>query len=503
MGRVKDGRMNGNGTLEKRGDIWLARWVVNGKRFTRSTECKVSGGKKAKKEAEKKLKEFTLEFRTKDEKLIIEKQMARIAGIETKIAEIDAKKPAIRMMEGWSVYLASQSRPRSGADTLRNYEQQYFIFVDWLKEHHPDVEELRQVTRVIAEEYAKDLLAGTPDEESAKITEARKWLYRFDYRRKTRPNQHPLSPEAEASVNKRRALAARTIRKPIRGNTFNKHMNALTLIWRHVSRDERARFTDNPWGYDEETGDGIRRIILNHAERPHKRRNLTIEEVFRLLKTATGELRTLIALGFYTGLRLGDAVQLEWENIDRVTGTINARSRKTDTETCTKVHPALGRILEAAGMKSSGFVMPKLARTYRSGKSGRVEISEMISALFNSIGIKTKCEGEDGKRARSDCGFHSLRHTFVTALRARGATLQVAKELAGHNSDRMTEHYTHDDERAVLALPDVVGDKPTNAKTYPYSLSDFRAVLSGLSPEDRATAVKECAAELKNTRSAK
>ena len=35
------------------------------------------------------------------------------------------------------------------------------------------------------------------------------------------------------------------------------------------------------------------------------------------------------------------------------------------------------------------------------------------------------------------------------------------------------------------------------------SLSDFRAVLSGLSPEDRATAVKECAAELKKTRSAK
>ena len=503
MGRVKEGRMNGNGTLEKRGDVWLARWTVNGKRFTRSTGCKISGGKKAKKEAEKKLKEFTLEFRTKDEKRIIENQMAHLAGIDEKITAIDAKKPAIRLMEGWSVYLASQSRPRSGADTLRNYEQQYFIFVDWLKEHHPDVKELRQVSQEIAEEYARDLLAGTPEKEATKITEARKWLYRFDYRRKTRPNQRPLSSEEEKSVNERRALAARTIRKPIRGNTFNKHMNALTLIWRHVSRDEEARFTDNPWGYDDETGAGIRRIVLNHAERPHKRRNLTIEEVFRILKTAKGELRTLIALGFYTGLRLGDAVQLEWGNIDRVTGTITVRSRKTDTETTTKVHPALGRILESAGMKASGYVMPSLARTYRSGKSGRVEISAKISELFTSLGIKTKCEGEDGKRASSDCGFHSLRHTFVTALRSNGATLQVAKELAGHNSDRMTEHYTHEDERAVLALPDVIGAKPTYAKAYPYSLTDFRTVLAGLSPEDRATAIKECTVELKKTRSAK
>ena len=499
MGRVKEGRMNGNGTLERRGDIWLARWTVDGKRFTRSTECKVSGGKKAKKEAEKKLREFTLEYRMKDEKLIIEKQMARIAGIETRIAEIDARKPAIRMMEGWSVYLASQSRPRSGADTLHNYEQQYFIFVDWLKEHHPDVEELRQVTREIAEEYAKALLAGTPAEESARITEARKWLYRFDYRRKTRPGPKELSPETERTVATRRELAIRKIRKPIRGNTFNKHMNALTLIWRHVGRDERARLTDNPWDYDERTGDGIRRIVLNHAERPHKRRVLTIEEVFNILRKAKGELRTLIALGFYTGLRLGDAVQLKWENIDRVTGTIGVRSRKTDTETCTKVHPALGRILEASGMKSSGDVMPRLARTYRSGKSGRVKVSAMITDVFNAVGIRTKFDGEDGKRARPDCGFHSLRHTFVTALRSRGATLQIAKELAGHNSDRMTEHYTHDDERAVLSLPDIVGNSPSVTTTYPYSLADFRAVLAGLSPEDRATALGECAAEHKRT----
>ena len=80
-------------------------------------------------------------------------------------------------------------------------------------------------------------------------------------------------------------------------------------------------------------------------------------------------------------------------------------------------------------------------------------MSKMVGDLFESIGINTKF-AEDGRRARPDCGFHSLRHTFVTMLRANGVKLQTAKELAGHHSDRMTEHYTHEDGSAVLALPD-------------------------------------------------
>ena len=180
---------------------------------------------------------------------------------------------------------------------------------------------------------------------------------------------------------------------------------------------------------------------------------MTVAEVYNLLGAATGELKVLIAVGIYTGLRLGDAVLLQWANIDRVTGIITVRSRKTDTETRAAVHPFLARTIQAETKAKHGYIMPKLARLYLSGKSGRVKLSNMISGLFESIGINTKF-APDGRRARSDCGFHSLRHTFVTMLRANGVKLQTAKELAGHHTDRMTEHYTHEDGRAVLALPD-------------------------------------------------
>ena len=440
------------GHLEDHNGTSRATWMVNGKRFTRSTGCKVSGGKAAKKAAEEKLEEFTHDYTLKDEKLILEKQVARLGGVKQEIAQEEAKKPALRFMEGWTAYVQSQSRPRSGAGTMRNYEQQYFIFVDWLKEHHGDISEMREITPGIAEEYAQFLLTGTPKAEQDEITTARKWLYRFDYRTK-RDGERTLSAEAKQAIEKRRELAARVIRQPVRGNTFNKHVNALALIWRHVARHDKARITCNPWGFDEDTGDGIRRIVLNHAERPHARRALTYEEVYHLLKAATGEMKVLVAVGVYTGLRLGDAVLLDWGSIDRVTGVITVRSRKTDTETRAAVHPFLARILQAETKKPVGYVMPKLAKLYLSGRSGRVKLSNMISELFESVGITTKF-AEDGKRARSDCGFHSLRHTFVTMLRANGVKLQTAKELAGHHTERMTEHYTHEDGSAVLALPD-------------------------------------------------
>ena len=37
-------RTNRSGSLEKHGGYWLVRWMVDDKRYTRSTGCMVSGG---------------------------------------------------------------------------------------------------------------------------------------------------------------------------------------------------------------------------------------------------------------------------------------------------------------------------------------------------------------------------------------------------------------------------------------------------------------------------
>ena len=497
-------RKKRSGSLEQRGGIWLARWMIDGKRFTRSTGEKVSGGKKAKQAALKKLDEFTDPYRLKNERQILERQTARLQGIAAEIEQAEDALPALRFMEAWNVYVQSQSRPRSGVATLELYEGKYFAFVDWMKQRHPDLSELRNVTHEIAGEFAAELLNGTPEAEQAKIQFSRKWLANFQMTRKRRKAQTPLTENEKEIVAEHKAIAGRKIVFPVRGSTFNIYMNSLALIWRHVAQHERARIRVNPWSFNKDTGEGIRRISLKRAERHHTRRALTLEEVYNLLKAATGEMRLLIAFGFYTGLRLGDICNLTWGNIDRVSGVITTRSIKTDVETHTAIHPTLAKMIAEEARTRTGYILPTMHEQYADRKTARSRLVHEIIMLFRSVGIKTQTQEPDGRRARPDCTFHSLRHTFVSALRNRGVALHTAQALAGHTSAAMTEHYTHEDERATLALPDVMnaaarsGNSPAALPCIDvasevkrgFTVDDLKAAVATWTDEERAEALR-------------
>jgi site-specific recombinase XerD len=58
---------------------------------------------------------------------------------------------------------------------------------------------------------------------------------------------------------------------------------------------------------------------------------------------------------------------------------------------------------------------------------------------------RTKHASKSGRSARRETSaksFHSLRHSFVSVLKAVGGTQAVAKELAGHSSDMVSDGYT-------------------------------------------------------------
>ncbi len=490
-------RKKRSGSLEKRGGIWLARWMINGKRFTRST------GESDKRKALAKLDEFTDPYRLKDEQRILEKQSARIRGITEEIEQAEDALPALTFAEGWTVYTQSQSRPRSGEVTLEIYKLKYDTFVDWLQYRHPAITELRGVSREIAQEFATELLNGTPEAEKSKILNSRKWLARA--RRRTRRNISELTESEKETIALHTETASGKIIKPVRGSTFNIYMGVLTLVWRHIAQHERARIKINPWSYNKDTGEGIRRIALKRTERHHVRRALTLEEVYNLLKAAQGEMRLLIAFGFYTGLRLGDICNLTWGNIDRVSGVLTVRSEKTDVETHTAIHPALARIIEAETKTRTGYIMPTMHEKYANRKLTRSKLVQQIISVFKSVGIKTQTQEQDGKRARPDCTFHSLRHTFVSALRNRGVALHTTQALAGHMNAEMTEHYTHEDERAVLALPDITGkeiraneqaaalpfiEAATSADKRKITVDDLRKSVADWTDEQRAEALR-------------
>src|SRR4030095_8117580 len=62
-------------------------------------------------------------------------------------------------------------------------------------------------------------------------------------------------------------------------------------------------------------------------------------------------------------------------------------------------------------------------------------------------------------RKVNEISFHCLRHTFVTLLKVAGGSQAVAKELAGHSNDQVSDLYTHVPEavltKAIKQLPEV------------------------------------------------
>lgn len=116
---------------------------------------------------------------------------------------------------------------------------------------------------------------------------------------------HPDITELRHVTVKHATEYAGLLLKRLAHPTFNKHMNLLSLVWRVLKVP--GKITLNPWDAEHIT----RKKFIARS-----RRELTIDEINRIMNTATGEMRILLALGLYCGLRLGDAACLQWSNVD-------------------------------------------------------------------------------------------------------------------------------------------------------------------------------------------
>ena len=234
-------------------------------------------------------------------------------------------------------------------------------------------------------------------------------------------------------------------------NTANKYRGLLTMVWRRLKTDGHIT-AENPW-----------EKIARREQHDEGRRELTVDELRRVCKAAQGDLRVLIAIGIYTGLRLADAATLRWAEIDLVRGIIRrvpSKSRKGRLLTI-PIHPALRVVLaEAVPEKHGEYVMPEIAQDY---ERRRTNITNRVQQLFKSCEIKT-LRDRKGPCARRivDAGYHSLRHAFVSLCAENRVPLSVVQGLIGHTTTGMTEKYFHLSagaaSAAIESLPAVTGE---------------------------------------------
>ena len=196
-----------------------------------------------------------------------------------------------------------------------------------------------------------------------------------------------------------------------------------------------------------------------------------MEQIAKLIDSATGEMRLLIALGYFTGLRFGDCCTLLWQEVDLLRGVIERVPRKTE-HTVKDIQQAIVKVgipeflfrmlSEVAPEDRKGYVLPGFAKEYLEGKEYRA--NRRLLEHFEKCGIHTVKAGtgtpelrnDAGKivkravRAVTEYGFHSLRYSYISHNAEAGTPAAVIQRNAGHANPAMTEHYTRISDRAAI-----------------------------------------------------
>lgn len=235
--------------------------------------------------------------------------------------------------------------------------------------------------------------------------------------------------------------------------TYNKYIACLRMVWKTISK--RGGLTENPWN-----------MIAMKRHRVISKRELTIEEIRRLIDSQTGEWRLLFIVGTFSALRLGDCATLRWDEVDIDAGHIIRVPRKTASRTgkavIIPIFSDLQRELQLIKADArSPYVMPTLAKKYFHAPT---TFNYHVGQIFKRAGIKCSADEVPANRIKHPtlAGFHSLRHSFVSLMRRANAPEAVVMSLVGHGSPAMTRHYTHIGEaaarQAIAAMPSLGAD---------------------------------------------
>ena len=166
-------------------------------------------------------------------------------------------------------------------------------------------------------------------------------------------------------------------------------------------------------------------------------------EARMLIDAADAEWKTLLLVGYYTGLRLSSAATLPWDAVDLLNKTISIpKPGKRGRPVLLPIHGDLLPHLESiAGTdRTDEHIMPALAGAESGGKRG-------LSLEFKRIARKAGVDLREITRSNGHkfCKrtFHSLRHGFVSGLANVGVAPEQRRAMTGHKTESVHARYTH------------------------------------------------------------
>lgn len=386
--------MKTNNLIKRKNGTWYVTAMVDGQRISKST------GKKNLREATKIRDEILSPLKLKDKVDVLKALEQKISHAEDQQNKVSH---SLSIEDVWDTFTASSKRPDSAERTLKDYSQQWNIFLKWLVANNPEINAAKDITATIAEKFIKDL------------------------------KHKKYSPRSRI-----------------------KYLNFLQLLWRVCKKE--GDLQENVWDKDH-----IARPVINRIS--GRKQAITLQELHTLLEYAEDkDIHDLLVLLAYTGQRLGDIANLRWDAVDINSGAITITPRKTARKTGVQVNiPILPKtrevLMNRTRFPDDRYVLPEIQSLY---SSNATSITNRIKSVFQKAGFNTT-KDDNSARCRAVYGAHSLRHTFTTIARASGLPDAYITSITGHMSHSMVEHYTHFDEQLASAFGQKTNSNNRNA----------------------------------------
>ena len=295
------------GTLQRKSSgLFVAHWMVRGKRFSKSTGTSDRG------EAEKKLEEFVKPFLLANEEDALGVMVSRLKGVRDEIQRMEDEKPALSLKDTWQAYVDSPRRPkRASKNTLDMLKSRFDLFVEWCGENAPETVELRQVTPRMAVNFSNALKAD----------------YHFT------------------------------------STTYNKYLNLFAAIWRVLKAE--ARLICNPWDKSEITRDPLdehnrRELTVEELRRVCSAATGEMKGLFAL------GIYTGFRLGDCATLTWGMIDMVRRIIIKRLNKTANSTKKVVEVPIHSVLYAMLQKVAEE---ERQGPVLPEISKRYKKDPS--------------------------------------------------------------------------------------------------------------------------------------
>jgi integrase len=184
-----------------------------------------------------------------------------------------------------------------------------------------------------------------------------------------------------------------------------------------------------------------------------------VEEYERLVVVAgaiDGRTLLIVLLGGDAGLRCGETLALEWDDIDLAKRQLCVRQSDWNGQVGT---PKNGRLRYVPLTRRLASALAE----HRHLRSRRV-LCQNDGAAFTRQIVQNRMRLA-AKRANVRKGIHILRHTFCSHLAMRGAPAKAIQELAGHADLTMTQRYMHLSPAALDAAIRLL-DRPSGDQSF-------------------------------------